>query len=80
VSWPKSAADEKVGSLWAPVGTSVSSGLRGFNISLEGHPVEGLGACPLLWTLSWVGGPLRVRPRVYLEALCIEARRLTDKQ
>jgi hypothetical protein len=46
VSWPKSAADEKVGSLWAPVGTSVSSGLRGFNISLEGHPVEGLGGLP----------------------------------
>jgi hypothetical protein len=38
------------------------------------------GACPPLGTHPQPGCSLHVRPRGYLEALCIEAHGLTDKQ
>jgi hypothetical protein len=54
VSRPKLASDGEVGVPFAPVGSSVSPGLRGFDVSGVDFPAGGLGG------LSTLGDSLSV--------------------
>jgi hypothetical protein len=70
----------KSGHLWHRLGHLLLPGLGVSTFPGKIVQQKDSGACPLLGTCFWVGGSLRVRLRVYLEALYIEACGLTDKQ